>query len=132
MNPMDDAQEAHDFIYIEGPDVTAEDCRKYKSGHDVHFIQVRLASEVQRAAADIIAVDGHYIDFRTESGTQRRWNHDPQRLLKVQEIASDPEARPVWSERYHLLTVYLEEPSGSVVGTPVTLDKSPTDCGYSL
>lgn len=133
MNPMDDAQEAHDFIYIEGPDVTAEDCRKYKSGHGVHFIQVRLASEERRVAAEVTAVDGHYIDFRTEAGTQRRWNHDPQRLLKVQEIAArDPEARTVWSERYHLLTVYSEEPSGSVVGTPVTLAPSPTDCGYSL
>ena len=109
MNPMDDAPDAHEYIFIEGPDVTVEDCSKYKSGHRVHFIQVQLASEERRVAAEVTAVDDHYIDFRTEAGTQRRWNHDPQRLLKVQDIAArDPEARTVWSEGYHLLDRVLE------------------------
>lgn len=53
-------------------------CGAYRLGHDMHFIQARLAQEGQYETARIVTIDDDgTIGFLDHPAA---WNHDPQRL----------------------------------------------------
>lgn len=82
-------------------------CIDHSWGHTMHFIRARLCREGgDRVPARILKVDGHYIEFATDAGTFRRWNHSPFELQKKTDFALiDPELPVLWSPKYRMLTI---------------------------
>lgn len=95
-------------------------CGLYLPGHDVHWIQAKLAA---RSETDL-AVPGHLLEARpdglilveVDGGIRRLWNHNPERLKR---IAARDNGEISHQPRFHLLLV-----RGSYVFCVVDADSS--------
>lgn len=85
-------------------------CTNYRPGHTIHAIHARHAGlSTDWVPARVLAVDGNYIEFVTESGTWRRWNHNAAQLGKIAEVPDLlPDAEAEWCKRYWLLRVEVD------------------------
>lgn len=84
-------------------------CRRYGYGHSIHPIHARHLVENPWVAAEILAVDGEWITFRTDAGEERRWNHDPDLLQAMHDIAVlEPGVAVEWSPSYKALSVTMD------------------------
>ena len=85
-------------------------CRNYSPGHSIHSIHARLGGQSRDwVQARVLIVEGNYIEFVTETGTWRRWNHNASLLRRIAEVPELlPGVKAEWSERYYLLKVEVD------------------------
>lgn len=116
-------------VIVTAPDGTkiglapaAPHCTAYWPGHSIHPIHARHVAQSSGdwVPAHITSVDGHYVEFETDSGTFRRWHHDPvllRRVTEVPELLAD--ANVYWCDLYYVLVVEVDG-----VGQALSLSES--------
>ena len=84
-------------------------CRSYEPGHAPHHIQLRLASESNRVAADWVGIESPSTVKLAIDGTVRSfYNHHADTIRDLITIHLD--SKLVWVERFRVL--FLEKPNG--------------------
>lgn len=85
-------------------------CKAYSPGHSIHAIHARHGAQSHDwVPARVLSIEGNYIEFATESGTWRRWNHNAAQLRRIAEVPDLlPDAEMEWCEQYWLLKVEVD------------------------